>query len=84
MGCVAGVIRCRRDLSSWLLVGLQNLSKIRIVNVYDQKRFGRQERLAQKANWDTIITDRTILAGDFNAYSPRRNDSLSSARDAGI
>jgi hypothetical protein len=64
-------------------VQLQNLPKIRVVNIYDQKRFGSQERPAQKANWDTITTYRTILAGGFNAHSPRWNDTLSSTQDAG-
>jgi hypothetical protein len=50
-------------------VQLQNLPKIRVVNVNDQKRFGSQGRPVQKANWDVIITNRTILAGEFNAHS---------------
>ena len=46
----------------------------RLVNVYDQwirPEQGIAVRAITRLSWPHIITRRTILAGDFNARSPR-------------
>ena len=47
--------------------------KTRLVNIYDQRIQGSSSsyRALQHIQWADIITRRTILAGDFNARSPR-------------
>ena len=48
--------------------------KIRIANTYSQK-VGREGRVrpAESADWDNILTEDCVVAGDFNAHSPRWN-----------
>ena len=51
--------------------------RIKIVNVYDQRKFvaGRQtnQRPARDIEWERVVQGKVILAGDFNAHSPRWN-----------
>lgn len=52
----------------------QKTQRTRLVNVYDQRirpEQGAAFRAISKLSWSHIITRRTILAGDFNARSPR-------------
>jgi hypothetical protein len=57
---------------------------IRIVNVYDQQNTPLVERLARKLKWERVIRQgRTVLAGDFNAHSIRRDPMCHVQRDAG-
>jgi hypothetical protein len=48
---------------------------LRIANVYSAKVFGERggDRPAHLANWPEILSEDTVLAGDFNAHSPRWN-----------
>ena len=43
--------------------------RTRIVNVYDSAKPGGG-RVLEDAEWNKIITGRTIICGDFNAHSP--------------
>jgi hypothetical protein len=67
-----------------IAAGLKGVSerKIRIANAYFQKvgRDGR-ERPAEKADWNDILSEDCILAGDFNAHSPRWNPHCMQRRD---
>jgi hypothetical protein len=57
--------------------------EVRIVNVYDQNRTpDDHERPARHADWDAILADaEVILAGDFNAHSPRWNPYYPNRRE---
>ena len=59
--------------------------EIRVVNAYFQgtSRTAR-ERRAHQADWDGILSESSILAGDFNAHSPRWNQLCTQRRDAGF
>jgi hypothetical protein len=47
---------------------------LRIANVYYNTVHKKgQERPAWNANWDAILEEETIIAGDLNAYSPKWN-----------
>jgi hypothetical protein len=48
---------------------------LRIANVYSATVFGQagEGRPAHHANWTEILGEDTIIAGDFNAHSPRWN-----------
>jgi hypothetical protein len=55
---------------------------VRIANVYSSKVFrGGPGRPAHLANWADILREDTILAGDFNAHSPRWNPHESQRRN---
>ena len=49
--------------------------RLRIVNIYNQKIFRDRKQInirpAENAQWDNIIDNRCVIAGDFNAHSPR-------------
>ena len=56
--------------------------RTRVVNVYDQVigrgytylgAYTRRRRAIKDVNWDKIIIERTVLIGDFNAYSSKWN-----------
>jgi hypothetical protein len=56
----------------------------RIVNIYDQKEGETGERQVRKLNWQRIIRQGgggTVLAGDFNARSQRRDPRCTEGRD---
>lgn len=64
-----------------VIVDLFLPERLRIVNVYNQRVFkdGRQtnDKPAEKARWEDILKDRCVLAGDFNAHSPRWGSAFS-------
>jgi ribonuclease HI len=72
-----------------VLQARHNKSKtvIKIVNVYSQAVFmpdkgQSKERPAHNAAWEDIVTDQTIICGDFNAHSPIWNPYCRVSRDA--
>jgi hypothetical protein len=54
---------------------------MRVVNTYCQKKQGERGRPAERARWDAILEGEAIVAGDFNAHSPRWNPLCGEARD---
>jgi hypothetical protein len=47
---------------------------LRIANVYDNIMHKKgQERPVRNVNWDAILEEETIIAGDLNAHSPKWN-----------
>ena len=52
--------------------------RIRLVNMYDQvdRNTNRRPARKQEVNWNAIIQETTIWAGDFNAHGMRWNDRL--------
>jgi len=58
---------------------------MRIVNIDDQKNTHLGERPARKLNWQRVIRQRgTVLAGDFNAHSKRRDPRCQVQQNAGF
>jgi len=55
---------------------------LRAANVYDQVQTDTRRRPAREADWSKIVTDETLLAGDFNAHSHRWNTQCIHERDA--
>lgn len=55
--------------------------RVRLINVYNQRVFrqGRQTNIkpAENAKWEEILVGRCVLAGDFNAHSPRWGSKIS-------
>jgi hypothetical protein len=54
---------------------------VRIANIYDFPRQSDGIRPAHNANWKRIINPNTIIAGDFNAHSPRWNPLCTTSKD---
>lgn len=55
---------------------------LRIINAYFQK-VGREGRArpAEEAEWDDLLSEKCIVAGDFNAHSPVWNPRCERRRD---
>jgi endonuclease/exonuclease/phosphatase family metal-dependent hydrolase len=47
--------------------------QVQVVNVYDALQTSDQVRPARAVEWSRVITQGTILAGDFNAHSRHWN-----------
>jgi hypothetical protein len=66
---------CKGDVQV-LALGRRNKQGrvLRVVNVYDNIVHKQgSERPARKANWEAILEEETIIAGDLNAHSPKWN-----------
>jgi endonuclease/exonuclease/phosphatase family metal-dependent hydrolase len=81
--------RIRKDLSTQsegyiqiIECSRKNQPDLRIVNIYDQVQQTTRRRPAREEDWGRILTDGTVLAGDFNAHSARWNDICHTERDA--
>jgi hypothetical protein len=57
--------------------------KIRVVNLYDQLEKGRTSslRTARQVRWQDIMTEKTIVCGDFNSHSRRWDINCKGERD---
>ena len=56
--------------------------KFRFLNVYDQLKFGTNHRPTRDLDWSKLITEHTILLGDFNAHSKIWNSRCQQQRNA--
>jgi ribonuclease HI len=54
---------------------------VRVVNTYCQRRVGEEGRPGERAGWERLLEEGAIVAGDFNAHSPRWNSFCETARD---
>lgn len=70
------VIDVRRDRRK----GEKCPTSFRIINVYNSHD---ADRIVDRIDWTTILTDRTIMAGDFNAHSPEWDPECEERRRAG-
>jgi hypothetical protein len=58
--------------------------KIRVVNLYDQLEKGRTSSLrpVRQVRWQDIMTEKTIVCGDFNSHSRRWDTNCREERDS--
>jgi hypothetical protein len=58
--------------------------KIKVINIYDQLEKGRTGNLRsiREVNWQQVMTEKTIMCGDFNSYSYRWDANCTQERDS--